>query len=204
MLLLASLALLACSDDKDDSPPATVMPTRTPTPIRTPIPTPTRIPTLTRTPTPTRTIRTPDTVPDDVDKDGVTAKKGDCDDTNAAVYPGAKDPICDGIDNDCDGATEVALIDKDVFYFLQEAWTTRTPATSCWYVRSDEGGFQRKRASRSSPTTGPHDDDPRRGREDNGARVKSSNSFILRALTIQNGWDSSDSGGSAPRASDRS
>ena len=40
----------------------------------------------------------------DVDADGVTNCDGDCDDDDAATYPGATE-ICDGIDNDCNGAT---------------------------------------------------------------------------------------------------
>jgi len=38
----------------------------------------------------------------DADGDGWTTADGDCDDTNANVYPGADD-ICDELDNDCDG-----------------------------------------------------------------------------------------------------
>ena len=39
---------------------------------------------------------------EDRDSDGYTADE-DCNDNNSAVYPGADDSTCDGIDNDCDG-----------------------------------------------------------------------------------------------------
>lgn len=41
--------------------------------------------------------------PADRDGDGVSSCDQDCDDDNPATYPGA-DEICDGLDNDCDGA----------------------------------------------------------------------------------------------------
>ena len=44
----------------------------------------------------------------DVDGDGLTESAGDCDDADALIYAGAPE-ICDGLDNDCDGA-----IDEDV------------------------------------------------------------------------------------------
>jgi hypothetical protein len=40
----------------------------------------------------------------DNDADGFTTCQGDCDDTNAAVFPGAAE-VCDGVNNDCDGGT---------------------------------------------------------------------------------------------------
>jgi hypothetical protein len=40
----------------------------------------------------------------DADGDGFTPREGDCDDTDATVYPGACDKKGDGIDQDCDGA----------------------------------------------------------------------------------------------------
>jgi len=38
----------------------------------------------------------------DADADGLCSSEGDCNDTNAAVYPGAVE-VCDDLDNDCDG-----------------------------------------------------------------------------------------------------
>ena len=39
----------------------------------------------------------------DLDADGWSEADGDCDDDDAAVYPGAEDPRGDGVDSDCDG-----------------------------------------------------------------------------------------------------
>jgi len=39
----------------------------------------------------------------DGDLDGWTPAQGDCDDADAAVHPGAPDPVGDGIDQNCDG-----------------------------------------------------------------------------------------------------
>lgn len=43
--------------------------------------------------------------PEDDDGDGYGESSGDCDDENAAVFPGAEE-TCDGVDNDCDGAID--------------------------------------------------------------------------------------------------
>ena len=47
-------------------------------------------------------------------KDGYVAQNGDCDDSNAAINPGATE-ICDGIDNNCDGTIDENL-DCTTFY----------------------------------------------------------------------------------------
>ena len=50
---------------------------------------------------------------DDADVDGYDTCHDDCDDTDAAVFPGA-DEICDGVDNDCNEETdETADTDAD-------------------------------------------------------------------------------------------
>ena len=48
----------------------------------------------------------------DDDGDGYSAATGDCDDGDAAVYPGA-DEICDGEDDDCDGSVPSDEADAD-------------------------------------------------------------------------------------------
>ena len=42
----------------------------------------------------------------DEDADAFMICEGDCDDTDATIYPGATDP-CNGVDQDCDGADGV-------------------------------------------------------------------------------------------------
>jgi len=52
----------------------------------------------------------------DEDGDGFAPSDGDCDDFDAAVYPGA-DELCDGFDNDCDGQADGAdAIDAATWY----------------------------------------------------------------------------------------
>lgn len=49
----------------------------------------------------------------DDDGDGYSEHQGDCDDTNPAVYPGAKEICGDGIDNNCNGAIDANEPDGD-------------------------------------------------------------------------------------------
>ncbi len=51
----------------------------------------------------------------DLDADGVTDCAGDCDDTNASIYPGAPEH-CDGVDEDCDGVVDNSAVDATIWY----------------------------------------------------------------------------------------
>jgi len=53
----------------------------------------------------------------DADNDGVSTCDGDCDDSDASINPGATE-VCDGVDNDCDGAIDEGF-DQD-----NDGWTT--------------------------------------------------------------------------------
>lgn len=104
-------ALDTCSDgdgvdnDCDGSVDEGECDAQTPT-VPTPTPAaPTATPTAPSTPEPTP-VPTPTAVTDR-DGDGVPAA-ADCDDTDAAVYPGAPE-LCDGRDNDCNSATRDAV-----------------------------------------------------------------------------------------------
>ncbi len=53
---------------------------------------------------------------DDADRDGFDTCEGDCDDGNAAVFPGAPER-CNGVDDDCDEAPDDAAIDAPSWFF---------------------------------------------------------------------------------------
>jgi len=52
---------------------------------------------------------------DDADSDGAVDSCGDCDDTNATIYPGAPETCADGIDQDCDGVDATGDLDGDTY-----------------------------------------------------------------------------------------
>ena len=60
----------------------------------------------------------------DIDGDGYSILAGDCNDEDAAVFPGAEE-ICDEIDNDCDGQvddldSDISRRDDNLFYRDQD------------------------------------------------------------------------------------
>lgn len=58
-------------------------------------------------------------LPQDLDGDGYTVDQGDCDDSNAAIYPGAIE-LCDGLDNNCDGVVDISCSDPKEVALCQE------------------------------------------------------------------------------------
>lgn len=56
----------------------------------------------------------PSTLDDDRDEDGWLQEQ-DCDDDNAAVYPGAEE-LCDGLDNNCDDIVDDNPVDGDTWF----------------------------------------------------------------------------------------
>jgi len=68
----------------------------------------------------------------DNDMDGFSEDEGDCDDTDADIFPGAEE-LCNGEDDDCDGFIDDD--DPDVI------------GTSTWYADSDADGYGDSTAS---------------------------------------------------------
>jgi hypothetical protein len=74
--------------------------------------------------TPSASFSPPESLSDDGDGDGYSELDGDCDDADSSLSPGASE-LCDGIDNDCDGAVdEASAVDA-----------------STWYADSDGDGY---------------------------------------------------------------
>ena len=78
----------------------------------------------------------------DADNDGYSENQGDCDDTNATVYPGATENETDGIDNDCDGEVDETLGYEATFYYFHGSNSTMPysgimTSPSATYYRND-------------------------------------------------------------------
>ena len=78
----------------------------------------------------------------DADNDGFSENQGDCDDTNATVYPGATEDESDGIDNDCDGEIDETLGYEATFYYLHGGnssmpYSGNMTSTNATYYRND-------------------------------------------------------------------
>ena len=56
----------------------------------------------------------PESSEEDADGDGYYTTS-DCDDDDGSVYPGATE-LCDGVDNDCDGTTDIGVSDGSAYY----------------------------------------------------------------------------------------
>lgn len=65
----------------------------------------------------------------DNDGDGYASNCGDCDDTNAAVHPGATE-VCNGVDDDCDGTPDNNYV-PDTSCFLPGVCAAGNVASSC-------------------------------------------------------------------------
>jgi hypothetical protein len=74
----------------------------------------------------------PNVAPPDADADGWTVSDGDCDDGNGWMNPGAAE-VCDGLDNDCDGAVDGACAEPPPVDDPQRA------ASGCATVDPDPG-----------------------------------------------------------------
>jgi hypothetical protein len=71
------------------------------------------------------------------------ASAGDCDDSDAAVHPGA-DERCDGVDNDCDGATdESGAVDGALFFVDEDGDGHGDPGASLLACGAAEGLSER-------------------------------------------------------------
>ncbi len=74
-----------------------------------------------------------------VRRDGISADSSDCDDANAAVHPGALD-VCDGVDEDCDGAESGLVSIGSVLYGSIQAALDAAPTGAT--IEICDGVFQ--------------------------------------------------------------
>jgi len=65
------------------------------------------------------------------DNDGDDYGSNDCDDTNAAIHPGAADSICDGVDDNCDGTPDDGYVPDNSCFVLSGDCTVGNVASSC-------------------------------------------------------------------------
>ncbi|MBB69278.1 MAG: hypothetical protein CMC77_04295 [Flavobacteriaceae bacterium] len=82
----------------------------------------------------------------DNDSDGYTENQGDCNDSDAYIYPGATE-ILDGIDNDCDGSVDEDLCGNGILDSGEDCddGGLNDPASNCYdcqyYEDADNDGF---------------------------------------------------------------
>lgn len=62
----------------------------------------------------TSSCTTPDPADEDLDDDGFSENKGDCEPEDEEIYPGAPE-LCDDVDNDCDGSKDEGI---QITYYL--------------------------------------------------------------------------------------
>lgn len=134
--------------------------------------------------------------PNDRDGDGWTPDGGDCNDHDASVHPEAPEDNCDGVDSNCDGIVEAAMVGGLGYDDLQDAIDDSVEGGKVLVCPGIHyGGFELPH----SLTLEGYTDDAKASILDGEHRhpVVSSQykSVTLRSLTIQNGLSTYDGGG---------
>jgi predicted outer membrane repeat protein len=134
--------------------------------------------------------------PNDRDGDGWTPDEGDCNDNDAGVYPEAPEDACDGVDSNCDGVVEAAMVGGLPYDDLQDAidgCPSGGKVLVCPGIHY--GGFHVS----DDLTLEGYTDDPKASVLDGADRdnvIKFTQwNLTLRSLTIQNGRSRYDGGG---------